>query len=52
MLGMIGFGGETLGLFQQHFSLIYALNVLSPVFYRNIGWGSFEGYEKLEAVLR
>lgn len=24
----------------------------STVLYKNVGWGNFEGYEKLEAVLR
>jgi hypothetical protein len=33
MLGMIGFGGESLVFSQQHFKLIYALDVLFPQFF-------------------
>lgn len=31
--------------FRSHFNL-------PTVLYKNVGWGNFEGYEKLEAVLR
>lgn len=52
MLGMIGFGGEHPWTCLVK---IYRSNLLSlfpTVFYKNVGWGNFEGYEKLEAVLR
>lgn len=51
MLGMIGFGGE---ISTFYLVWIYRLNgfFFSTVLYKNVGWGNFEGYEKLEAVLR
>lgn len=51
MLGMIGWGGKLNltfcgSLYDFSFSLFYI------VLYKNIGVGYFDGYEKLEAVLR
>lgn len=58
MLGMIGFGGEFTQKFHSSswmkFIVLTLRSHFNPptVLYKNVGWGNFEGYEKLEAVLR
>lgn len=52
MLGMIGFGGEEQFVKEVNPTKIFVLINYFTVFYKNIGWGNFEGYEKLEAVMR
>lgn len=60
MLGMIAFGGkyEVMQLISACWSkkltpsdFNYSFHP-TAVFYKNIGWGSFDGYERLEAALR
>lgn len=49
MLGMIAFGGK----FENVSAKLHSKkSFLFTVLYRNVGWGNFEGYEKLESVLR
>lgn len=51
MLGMIGFGGKLNLTFCGNLIMFFKM-FSSPVLYKNIGAGYFDGYEKLEAVLR
>ncbi|CRK88687.1 CLUMA_CG002385, isoform B [Clunio marinus] len=46
-------GAQACGLLVSFIGLPDMLGMIGfGVFYKNIGWGNFEGYEKLEAVLR